>query len=249
MNELQRVSPALWGLAEAAIVEGRAADAIALTAEAAARSAEVADAAYLFPHVVTGTRARLAAGSIGEARAWLDETGALLRRRGIPGTMPALEHAAGLVALAERRTSDARELLEQAQAEWDVRRRFWEGTGVRLHLARVARRARRPGEEAALLAEVRERAAAARAPLFARLAGEQAARADPSDAAAGPLTPRERQSARLVALGATNREIAERLVIAPKTVSSHVEHILAKLGMARRAEVAAWIARTQPAVD
>jgi DNA-binding CsgD family transcriptional regulator len=33
------------------------------------------------------------------------------------------------------------------------------------------------------------------------------------------------------------------LGVAPKTVSAHVEHILAKLGAARRAEIGAWVAR------
>jgi len=45
-----------------------------------------------------------------------------------------------------------------------------------------------------------------------------------------------------VATGATNRQIAQTLFIAPKTVSAHVEHILAKLGAARRTEIAAWVA-------
>jgi DNA-binding CsgD family transcriptional regulator len=40
----------------------------------------------------------------------------------------------------------------------------------------------------------------------------------------------------------TNAEIAGELSIAPKTASSHVEHILAKLGVTRRAEIATWVA-------
>jgi len=58
---------------------------------------------------------------------------------------------------------------------------------------------------------------------------------DPAaDTASGPLTAREFEVARLIAEGATNREVAERLVISPKTASTHVEHILAKLGVSRR---------------
>jgi len=57
-----------------------------------------------------------------------------------------------------------------------------------------------------------------------------------------PLSVRELQVATLVAAGATNREIAAALSIAPKTVSAHVEHILRKLGAARRTEIAAWAA-------
>ena len=52
--------------------------------------------------------------------------------------------------------------------------------------------------------------------------------------------------AQLVAAGLTNRQIAERLVVAPKTVSAHVTHILGKLGAARRAEIAAWCATVRP---
>jgi DNA-binding NarL/FixJ family response regulator len=59
-----------------------------------------------------------------------------------------------------------------------------------------------------------------------------------------PLTVREFEVARLIADGLTNAEIAHRLVISPKTVSAHVEHILAKLGAGRRAEAATWVATT-----
>jgi DNA-binding CsgD family transcriptional regulator len=55
------------------------------------------------------------------------------------------------------------------------------------------------------------------------------------------LTQREEiEVARLIGDGLTNAEIANTLGIAPKTASSHVEHILAKLGASRRAEIATW---------
>jgi DNA-binding CsgD family transcriptional regulator len=54
------------------------------------------------------------------------------------------------------------------------------------------------------------------------------------------LTVREFAVARLIASGRTNAEIADSLGIAPKTASSHVEHILTKLGASRRAEIASW---------
>jgi DNA-binding CsgD family transcriptional regulator len=56
----------------------------------------------------------------------------------------------------------------------------------------------------------------------------------------GPLSSREREIADLVARGLTNREIAEHLIISPRTVESHVEHIKAKLGFGRRARIVAW---------
>ena len=61
-----------------------------------------------------------------------------------------------------------------------------------------------------------------------------------------PLTSRERQVARLVAGGRSNKEIAAELVIAPRTAEGHVEHILTKLGFTSRAQIAAWVAASQP---
>ena len=49
-----------------------------------------------------------------------------------------------------------------------------------------------------------------------------------------------------MAAGLTNRQIAERLVVSPKTVSAHISHILTKLGAGRRAEIAAWCATVRP---
>jgi non-specific serine/threonine protein kinase len=57
-----------------------------------------------------------------------------------------------------------------------------------------------------------------------------------------PLTSRQREVATLIAHGLTNRQIAERLIIAPRTADNHVQHIFDKLGLTARAQVAAWIA-------
>ncbi|HYS32911.1 MAG TPA: helix-turn-helix transcriptional regulator, partial [Streptosporangiaceae bacterium] len=57
------------------------------------------------------------------------------------------------------------------------------------------------------------------------------------------LTPREREVLALVAEGRTNRQIAAALFISGKTASVHVSNILAKLGVANRAEAAAAVHR------
>ncbi|MBW8482546.1 ATP-binding protein [Actinomadura parmotrematis] len=64
----------------------------------------------------------------------------------------------------------------------------------------------------------------------------------PREPAAPPstLTAREREIARLVARGLSNRAIADELVISPATVARHVTNILTKLGFGSRAQVAAW---------
>lgn len=59
------------------------------------------------------------------------------------------------------------------------------------------------------------------------------------------LTPREQQVAELVAQGLTNRSIADRLFISPRTAQGHVEHVLTKLGFNSRTQIAAWVA-SQP---
>jgi non-specific serine/threonine protein kinase len=56
------------------------------------------------------------------------------------------------------------------------------------------------------------------------------------------LTRRESEIAALVAEGLTNREIAERLVMARRTAEGHVAHILGKLNFTSRAQLAAWVA-------
>ncbi len=63
----------------------------------------------------------------------------------------------------------------------------------------------------------------------------------------GQLTAREHEVAALLADGLTNAEVARRLFISPKTAAVHVSNILAKLGMTNRAEVAAWVVRTERA--
>ena len=63
--------------------------------------------------------------------------------------------------------------------------------------------------------------------------------------APGGLTPREREIAGLLTEGLTNREIAARLVISQRTAETHVDHILTKLGMTSRAQVASWVAQQQ----
>jgi DNA-binding NarL/FixJ family response regulator len=59
----------------------------------------------------------------------------------------------------------------------------------------------------------------------------------------GDLTVREREVAALLTEGLTNGQFAERLFISPKTAAAHVSNILAKLGLASRAEIAAWAVR------
>ena len=57
----------------------------------------------------------------------------------------------------------------------------------------------------------------------------------------GPLSRREREVAVLVAQGLTNRQIADHLVIAERTVEGHLERIRGKLGLRSRTQIAVWV--------
>ena len=57
------------------------------------------------------------------------------------------------------------------------------------------------------------------------------------------LTPQERRILNMIAEGRTNREIAERMYLAEKTVKNYVSSMLTKLGMQRRSQAAAYAAR------
>jgi predicted ATPase/DNA-binding CsgD family transcriptional regulator len=57
---------------------------------------------------------------------------------------------------------------------------------------------------------------------------------------AARLTTREVEVARLISKGLSNREIADELVIAERTAEAHVTHLLSKLGLRSRAQIAVW---------
>jgi DNA-binding NarL/FixJ family response regulator len=73
-----------------------------------------------------------------------------------------------------------------------------------------------------------------------RAAGHRVARR--RDGPAG-LTPREVEVLRLLARGLSNKEIAKRLSISPKTVGNHAEHIYAKIDTQSRAAAAFFAMR------
>jgi non-specific serine/threonine protein kinase len=60
------------------------------------------------------------------------------------------------------------------------------------------------------------------------------------DSPKGPLTPRENEVAVLLAHGLSNKQIGAELSVSVGTVRSHVDHILAKLELHSRAQVAVW---------
>jgi DNA-binding CsgD family transcriptional regulator len=171
----------------------------------------------------------------------------ILTARAIPGTLPAVGHGRALIHLSCGDVDAARQALASARTIWQARRRFWEGTWALLDLAAAAAKARRVGEAAQLADQARTAASAAGARTLADAAEQLLAslRQGRSAPPWHPLSDREFEIAQFIAAGLTNKQIAEQLVLAPKTISAHVAHILTKLGAAHRAEIAAWCATIQ----
>ncbi|MHA6779779.1 helix-turn-helix transcriptional regulator [Pseudonocardia saturnea] len=137
-------------------------------------------------------------------------------------------------------------LLDDAVADLETAARACAGNGAagfhvearyELAVALAARGA--PGDRVrahALAVDVAKQAAALGMAPFVGTATRLHERLDDD-----PLTPREREVAVLVAQGLTNREIAGRLYLSERTAQNHVQHILTKLGLPNRAQVAVWV--------
>jgi DNA-binding NarL/FixJ family response regulator len=141
-------------------------------------------------------------------------------------------HAAAAVHLAE---DDPRAALVAARGAAEV----WQELAAPYECARarelVGLACRALGDEDSAMLELDAAGEA-----FAWLgAAADAARLEGSDAGHG-LSPREIEVLRLVAAGATNRAIAEELVLSERTVDRHVSNILAKLRVPSRSAATAW---------
>ena len=241
-GEVDLILPALWAQAEAALVDGDPARALDHCWEALEIAGPTGERALLVPFVVTGVRAALLDRRPEVAQKWLDRVTPMLAAW-TDLSRPALDHAEGLLRTASGATVVARTALESAVSGWDARGRIWEATWARLDLAAALVRANRYGEAVPILDSVMTTARRLGSLPILRRAEEldRSARSRAGDQEPWhPLSTREFEVARLVARGMTNVEIAGELFVSPKTVSAHIEHILAKLGVARRAEIAAW---------
>jgi DNA-binding CsgD family transcriptional regulator/tetratricopeptide (TPR) repeat protein len=247
-GEVARTMPAMWGLAETELATGDRSAAERWCEDAYETARRTGERSLLVPFLVTGARALLAAGRPDDAARWVDRVSEFVSSHPAVAA-PAIDHGRGLVRLASGATGVAREAFEAAVRGWDERHRTWEATWARLDLVACDLRSNRFAEAASILADARETASRLESWPLLRRADElaQVGRGRGSlDEPWRPLTSREFEVARLIAGGLTNGEIAGELSIAPKTASAHVEHILAKLGVTRRAEIATWVATVTP---
>lgn len=125
---------------------------------------------------------------------------------------------------------------------------------VRLLLGEHLRRARRRADARVELRAALEHFETAhagpwveRASAELNASGETARRRDPSTV--DRLTPQQQQIARLVAEGLSNKEVAQRFYLSPRTVDNHLRSIFSKLGLTSRTQLAALIVREAAPID
>ena len=161
---------------------------------------------------------------------------------GIPVLTVGLTCARALLAGEDEAEEALLEALRKELTEWPFER-------ARLQLAYGSRvRRRRPAMARPILRAAVEifdalgaRPWAERAQAELRASGETRRR---TTDATDQLTPQELQVARLVAEGLSNREIAGRLFVSPRTISSHLYRIYPKVGVSSRTELATVVTRS-----
>jgi DNA-binding CsgD family transcriptional regulator len=181
-------------------------------------------------------------GRADAARAWVAELETYAAGTGAAWATAVVEHGRALLATGEPAEEHFRRALE---AHSRSPRRPAHGRTL-LAYGSVLRRSRRRVEarthlRAALqiFEDLDAEVWAERARQELRASGETARRRDTTDAPA--LTPSERQIAGLVREGLSNRDIAARLFVSPRTVDFHLRNAFAKVGVSSRTELAALI--------
>lgn len=217
------------GLAHVAIARGASAtaDAEVRAALAAASDDRLARARLLPASVETA----LAVGDLDRARAACAELADLAATYGTAGFEATSAHAEGRLLLAEQDAAGALPRLRRALRRWQDVGAVLPAVRVRDDLARAYADLGDPP------AAARERRAAdsARASLDADAHRRRRGPDDPG------LTPRETEVLTLVVAGRTNREIADRLFLSPRTVERHLVGVYDKLGVEGRSARAAAV--------
>jgi DNA-binding CsgD family transcriptional regulator/tetratricopeptide (TPR) repeat protein len=168
------------------------------------------------------------------AAAAADELDAIAGQLPMPSVQAMAGHARGAVLLESGDAAAALPLLRRAWRRWRDLDAPYEAARTRVL---VARSCRLLGDEDSAVMELD----AARQAFVSLGARPDVAVVDRLlTGAGGPLSPREREVLRLVAVGRSNHEIATELVLSERTVARHVSNILAKLQVPSRTAAAAY---------
>jgi DNA-binding CsgD family transcriptional regulator/tetratricopeptide (TPR) repeat protein len=161
-----------------------------------------------------------------------------------PGAyMGPVELPLGQAAAALGRLDPAVEDLRTAASICDANGARGYAVQARIELAAALTRRQAPGDRdealAVLAAAAREAGQLGMVP-FTEWIEQLQARLTAAPTGDSPLSPRELEVARLVGRGLTNKQIGQQLYVSERTAENHVQHILTKLGLRNRSQIAAW---------
>jgi ATP/maltotriose-dependent transcriptional regulator MalT len=227
------------GLALLRLAEGRADEAVAAIQREvdAAEGDRVRRARVLAAYV----EIMLAAGDVDAAGAGVDELEAVAADFDSVYLEAVAAEGRGAVSLASGDATRASVALRRAWRLWQELDAPYEAAQVRQRMARASREL---GDH--LTADMELDAARQvfqQLQAMPALAQVNELSRRPGPVPPGGLTPREVEVLRLVATGATNRQIADTLVISEKTVARHLSNIYLKLGVQSRSAATAWAFR------
>jgi DNA-binding CsgD family transcriptional regulator len=182
----------------------------------------------------------LRAGRLDVLREWLDDVAAFADVTGTPSARATVEHGRALLA----GEGDAEAHFRRALDAHAGSPRLPDRARTELAFGEYLRRARRRVDARehlrtalALFEDLGATPWVERAAHELRASGETARRRDVTTAT--ELTAQERQVAGLVRQGLSNRDVAARLFVSPRTVDFHLRNTFAKLGVTSRAELTA----------
>lgn len=201
------------------------------------------------PTLAMLVEAHIAAGDLAAATEAAERLSATARVHGRPHGVALAVLAAAHVSAARGNHDEAITQLERALAQFSRLDFPLETARVRLKLAGALVELRPElalAEARSALSALEQLGATADADAAASLLRSLGATGRTGPKRVGVLTKREQEVLRLVGLGLSNPEIAERLFISRKTAAHHVSHVLEKLGLRNRAEAVAYAAGTMP---
>ena len=136
--------------------------------------------------------------------------------------------------------------VEQALSWYDTSPMRFDRARTLLIAGQIHRRAKAKRLAQEMLAEAHHEFTVFGAVAWARQAAAELARVNLRPAAAGTLTETERRVAELAAAGLTNRDVAQQLFLAVKTVEANLARVYRKLGITSRAELGARMGPPRP---
>jgi DNA-binding NarL/FixJ family response regulator len=187
--------------------------------------------------------AELATGRIEHAAAIVELNAAGGEQVGVGSRVGEGHFARAFVLIARGEADEALEAARRAADSFDRAGIPVDAARARMLAGRALALAGEPQAAARELATAHNALQRCGAVVLAAEAAATLRAVDPIPAGAAQLTRRQRQVARLVAQGRTNRQIGAELHLSERTVEKHLEHMYAKLGVSSRAAIAAAVTR------